>query len=316
MKLQRILKALVVTALILPFVRPLLAFPQQEPAFPGVPTKVVVSVEPRHGKEVPTVRAEDVVVSQGKQHDKVLAWQPVETPEIGVQLFIFIDDSLSATEIGTKLNDIRDFINAQPANVLIGIGYMRNGTAVIAQNPTNYHAQAAKALRLTFGDGGSSPSPYFALQDLLKRWRQTNSAREVIMVTDGIDRFWDGFGLDDPYLNSVIEEAQRGGVVVNALYARGGGHFGHSPFRINWGQSYLSELADATGGEAYYLGNDTPPSFRPYFKDLTERMSHQFLLTLEAQPGKKSGFERIKLSTEVPNVELVTQRQVYVPTGS
>jgi len=273
-------------------------------------------VEPRHGKQVPAVRKEDVTITQGKQRDKVLAWQSVLSPEVGAQVFVLIDDSLSSSEMGSKLNDIRDFISAQPVSVLVGIAYMRNGTALVAQNPTSEHALAAKALRLSIGDGGSSPSPYFALQDLLKRWPQSNSAREVIMITDGIDRFWDGVGLDDPYLNSAIEEAQRGGVVVNALYARGGGHFGHSPWMINWGQNYLSEMADATGGEAYYVGNDTPPSFRPYFTDLTERISHQFLLTFEAQPGKKSGFERIKLSTEVPNVELVTQRQVYVPIGS
>lgn len=292
------------------------AFSQQEPAFPGVRTQVVVSVEPRHGKDVPTVRGEDVAVMQGKQRDKVLAWQPVASPEVGAQILILIDDSLPANEIGTKLNDIREFINAQPANILCGIAYMRNGTALVVQNPTSNHAQAAKALRLTIGDAGASASPYFALQDLIKRWPETHSAREVVMITDGIDRFWDGVGLDDPYLNSAIEDAQRNGVVVNALYARGEGHFGHSPWRINWGQNYLSELADGSGGEAYYLANDTPPSFRPYFTDLTERISHQFLLTFEAQPGKKSGFERIKLSTEVPNAELVTQRQVHVPTGS
>jgi len=289
----------------------------QEPAFPGVPTKVVVSVEPRHGKkEVPNVRAEDVTVMQGKQRDKVSSWQRVDTPQVGAQVFILIDDGLSSSETGTKLNDIRDFINAQSANVLIGVAYMRNGTAVVAQNPTKDHRRTVKALRLTLGDPGASASPYFSLQDLLKRWPETNSAREVVMITDGIDRFWDGAGLDDPYLNSAIEQAQRGSVVVNAIYARGEGHFGHSPWRINWGQNYLSELADATGGEAYYLANDTPPSFQSYFKDLTERLSHQFVLTFEAQPGKKSGFERIKLSTEVPNAELVTQRQVYVAVGS
>jgi hypothetical protein len=315
MKLLQILRVFAVMALASSFSSGT-GFAQEQPAFPGVRTRVVVSVEPRHGKEVPPVRAEDPVVMQGKQHDKVLEWTPVLAPDVGVEVFILIDDSLSPTEIGTKLNDIRDFINAQPANVLIGIGYMRNGTAVIAQNPTNDHALSAKALRLTIGDGGASPSPYFALEDLLKRWSPANRAREVIMISDGIDRFWDGIGLDDPYLNSAIEQAQRGSVVVNALYARGEGHFGHSPWRINWGQNYLSELADATGGEAYYLGNDTAPSFQPYLKDLTERISHQFLLTFEAQPGKKSGFERIKLSTEVPNAELVTQRQVYVRSGS
>ncbi|PYX99009.1 MAG: hypothetical protein DMG64_16490 [Acidobacteria bacterium] len=314
MKLPQIWLTIVLT--VFSFSSSVPAFSQQEPAFPGVQSRVLVSVEPRHGKQVPAVRKEDVTITQGKQRDKVLAWQSVLSPEVGAQVFVLIDDSLSSSEMGSKLNDIRDFISAQPVSVLVGIAYMRNGTALVAQNPTSEHALAAKALRLSIGDGGSSPSPYFALQDLLKRWPQSNSAREVIMITDGIDRFWDGVGLDDPYLNSAIEEAQRGGVVVNALYARGGGHFGHSPWMINWGQNYLSEMADATGGEAYYVGNDTPPSFRPYFTDLTERISHQFLLTFEAQPGKKSGFERIKLSTEVPNVELVTQRQVYVPIGS
>jgi len=314
MKLPQIWLTIVLT--VFSFSSSVPAFSQQEPAFPGVQSRVLVSVEPRHGKQVPAVRKEDVTITQGKQRDKVLAWQSVLSPEVGAQVFVLIDDLLSSSEMGSKLNDIRDFISAQPVSVLVGIAYMRNGTALVAQNPTSEHALAAKALRLSIGDGGSSPSPYFALQDLLKRWPQSNSAREVIMITDGIDRFWDGVGLDDPYLNSAIEEAQRGGVVVNALYARGGGHFGHSPWMINWGQNYLSEMADATGGEAYYVGNDTPPSFRPYFTDLTERISHQFLLTFEAQPGKKSGFERIKLSTEVPNVELVTQRQVYVPIGS
>lgn len=288
----------------------------QESAFPGVPTKVVVSVEPRHGKDVPNIHAEDVTVMQGKQRDKVSSWQRVDTPDVGAQVFILIDDGLSSSEIGTKLNEIRDFINAQSGNVQIGVAYMRNGTALIAQDLTKDHSQATKALRLTLGDPGTNGSPYFALQDLVKRWPQSNAAREIVMITDGIDRLWDGAGLDDPYLNSAIEQAQRGSVVVNALYAHGEGHLGHSPWRINWGQNYLAELADATGGEAYYLGNDTPPSFRSYFTDLTERLSHQFVLTFEAQPEKKSGLERIKLSTEVPNAELVTQRQVYVAVGS
>ena len=230
MKLPQIWLTIVLT--VFSFSSSVPAFSQQEPAFPGVQSRVLVSVEPRHGKQVPAVRKEDVTITQGKQRDKVLAWQSVLSPEVGAQVFVLIDDSLSSSEMGSKLNDIRDFISAQPVSVLVGIAYMRNGTALVAQNPTSEHALAAKALRLSIGDGGSSPSPYFALQDLLKRWPQSNSAREVIMITDGIDRFWDGVGLDDPYLNSAIEEAQRGGVVVNALYARGGGHFGHSPWMI------------------------------------------------------------------------------------
>src|SRR5205807_1786505 len=177
-----------------------------EPPFPGVPTKIVVSVEPHHGKEVPDVRAQDVLVTQGKQRDKVVAWQPVS--QVGSQLFLLIDDSLSPSDLGTMLNDIASFINSQPANALVGVAYMRNGTAAIAQQLTGDHTKAAKALRLPIGDIAAGSSPYFALQDLLKRWPAANAAREVVMISDGIDRFWGGQDLNDPYLDSAIAEAQ------------------------------------------------------------------------------------------------------------
>ena len=290
----------------------LLAAGQQPPAFPGIPVKVLVTVEARHGKDVPDVRAQDVIVMQGKERDNVTSWQPVN--EIGTQLFVLIDDSLSSVDIGSKLRDIASFINSQPPNTLVGVAYMRNGTAMIAQQLTSNHAAASKALRLPIGEFSDS-SPYFSLQDLLKRWPETSAAREVVMISSGADPFWDGQDLNDPYLISAIEDAQKQGVVVNALYARGAGHLGHTFWRINWGQNFLSELADTTGGEAYFLGNESPVSFSPYFDEINQRMRHQFVLSFQAQPGKKSGFERVKLSTEVPNAELVAQEKVYVPVS-
>ena len=289
-----------------------LAVGQQESAFPGIPARVVVTVEARHGKEVPEVRAEDVAVMQGKQRDKVTSWQPVN--HVGMQLFLLVDDSLSSVDVGSKLRDIASFINSQPANTLVGVAYMRNGAALIAQQLTSDHAVAAKALRLPIGEVGGT-SPYFSLQDLLKRWPESSATREVVMISSGIDPLWDGHDLDDPYLNAAIEDAQKKSVVVNALYARAAGHGGHTFWRINWGQNFLSQLADATGGESYFLGNDSPVSFTPYFDELNQRMGHQFVLAFEAQPGKKSGLERIKLSTEVPNAELVAQQKVYVPVS-
>jgi hypothetical protein len=289
---------------------------QQEPAFPATPVTVIVAAEARHGKDVPQIRAEDVVVTQSKQRQKVIAWQPIASSPTGIQLFLLVDDSLSTSDVGSKLNDIRSFITSQPATVQVGVAYMRNGGALIAQNLTADHAQAAKALRLPTGDSGASASPYFSLQDLLKHWPQGSNAREVIMITDGIDGYWDSNSLDDPYVNSAIEQALRQAVVVNAIYARGDGHVGHPLWRINSGQTFLSEVADATGGEAYYLANDSPVSFTPYFNDVTERMKHQYLLTFDAQPGRKSGFQPIKVSTEVPNVDLVAPNRVYVSAGS
>lgn len=287
-------------------------FAQNEPAFPPVTTKMIVTAEPHHGKTVPDIQVGDVIVTQDKQRDKVLAWQPINSQQATTQLIVMIDDSLSSVDIGSKLGEVRSFIESQPASVQTGVAYMRNGTAVIAQNLTTDHAQAAKALRIPIGEPGASASPYFSLQDLLKRWPEGSAARQVIMITNGIDPYWDNTSLDDPYVNSVIDLAQRQGVVVYSIYARGVGHFGHTLWRTTIGQSLLSELADATGGEAYYLAGDSPVSFTPYFDEINERSQHQYLLTFEAQPGKKAGLQRVKLSTEIHGVELVGQQRVYV----
>jgi hypothetical protein len=132
------------------------------------------------------------------------------------------------------------------------------------------------------------------------------------MITDGVDPFWGGPDLDDPYVQGALVDAQRSHTVVSSIYARSAGHFGHSYFRTMLGQSFLSELADATGGEAYYLANDSPVSFVPYFNQLDQHLQNEYLLTFEAQPGKKAGLQRVKLSIEVPNAELVGPTAVWV----
>jgi hypothetical protein len=195
----------------------------------------------------------------------------------------------------------------------IGIAYMQNGIAQVMQNLNSDHTLAAKALRLPLGSPGANASPYFSLGDLIKRWPENPERREVIMVTDGIDRYW-GSGPDDAYVDTVIEQAQRAGVIVYAIYTPGEGHYGHSYWRTYWGQNYLSQLADETGGEGYYLTGSAPPvSFTPYLSDVSRKLNNQYLLTFIAKPQKKAGMERIKLQTEVPNAELVSADRVYVP---
>ena len=164
--------------------------------------------------------------------------------------------------------------------------------------------QAAKALRLPLGDAGASGSPYFSLVDLIKRWPEGPVRREILMVSDGIDRFGGG-GPSNPYVDSAIEEAQRAGVIIYSIYSPGMGHYGHSFWRMNWGQNYLSQISDETGGESYYLGFGAPVSFAPYLDDLNHRLTRQYLLTFLAKPERKAGFQQFKLRTEVPNAELV-----------
>ena len=107
----------------------------QQASSTGVPVHMVVTVEPRHGSNVPVINREDVMVYQGRDRAKVTDWLPLQGEHAGLQLFILIDDAAN-TSLGSQLEDIRQFINAQPSTTAIGVAYMRNGTADILQNLT------------------------------------------------------------------------------------------------------------------------------------------------------------------------------------
>ena len=284
-----------------------------QPATNGVPVQMVVTVEAHHGSDVPSVSASDVMVMEGKDRDRVTDWVPAQGEHAGLELFILIDDSASR-DISLQFGDIRKFIDEQPSSAQIGVAYMQNGIARVAQNLTNDHAAADKALRLPMGVRGGNASPYFALSDLMKRWPKSDNRREVLIVSDGIDLYYGSGDLQDPYLSAAIEDVQKGGVQVSAIYSPGVGHSGHSYWQTYWGQMYLAELADRTGGEAYYIGMTGPPvAFAPYLKDLANRLNHQYVLTFVAKPEKKAGLRKVKIRTEVPNAELVAPDQVFVP---
>lgn len=285
----------------------------QEPtSSAGVPVHTVITVEARHGKDIPVIYREDVRVFQGHDRDQVTGWLPLKGDHAALELFLLLDDA-SDTSLGSQLEDLRRFINAQPATTAISVGYMRNGTVDIVQNLTTDHASAAKALRLPLGSVGAYASPYLSVVDLIKRWPESPVRREILMISNGIDPL--GGGPSNPYLDSAIEQAQRAGIIVYTIYATGVGHYGHSFWRFNWGQNNLSRLADETGGEAYFQGFGTPIAFAPYLEDLTNKLDHQYVLTFLAKAGKKAGFQRVKLQTEVPNAELVVPDRVYVPAG-
>jgi hypothetical protein len=250
-----------------------------------------------------------VIVYEGHDPDKVTNWIPLQGDLAGLELFIVLDDGLS-TSVGSQLGDLQKFISAQPATTAIGIGYMRDGTVLVAQDPTTDHARAAKALRIPIGARGISASPYLSIADLIKKWPARQERREILMISDGVDSLYGG-GPDNMYVDQAVEAAQKAGVIVFSIYAGGAGHFGHSFWRTNWGQNYESQLSDQTGGESYYQGLGSPVSFTPYLQDLAQKLNHQYLLEFAAKPEKKAGLAKIKLTTEVPNAELVAADKFY-----
>jgi hypothetical protein len=277
-----------------------------------VPVHLLATVEPLEGKEVPAVNREDIMALKGHDRLRVTEWLPLQGDNSGLELFLLVDDAASSS-FGTYMGELRRFIKSQRAATSIGVAYMRNGTVFIAQNLTTDHAAAAKALRLPLGFASAGGSPYLSLNDLIKRWPADSERHEVLMLTSGADRLG-GSGPLNPYLDTAIENAQRAGIAVYSIYTRGIGGFWRRFGGINWGQTYLAQLSQDTGGEAYYFLSSAPPvSFEPYLQDLAERLAHQYLLTFLAKPGPKAEFQSVKLTTEVPNARIVSAGKVYVP---
>jgi len=282
----------------------------------GGPTaRMTVSAETRSGTALPSITLKDVRVTEGrgKDLDPVVSWIPAQGDHAGLELLVAIDDG-SSWDLGTHLNELRTFIQEQPATTLIGVGYMRYGMVEMAQNFTADHAAASKALRMPMGIAGFSGSPYFALQDLMKHWpaNNMNPRHEVLLITSGIDPYYSG-GLMNPYVAQAISDLQRGDVVVYSIYEPGSGHAGHNFWRINMGQSYLSEVSEETGGESYYIGIAPAVSFSPYLVELTHQLQHQYLLAFTPKPQKKSGLQPVHVSTELSGFDLVAADKVYVP---
>jgi hypothetical protein len=285
--------------------------PQTGPAG-AVPVSMVVSVEAKRSGEVPTISREDVRVYQGKDRVQVTAWVPLQGDKAELELYVLIDDAAD-TNIALQYDDVRQFMNAQPATTAIAVGYIRFGTVEIVQKLTKDHAQAGKALRLPMGVGAGIGSPYVSVEDLIKHWPESAPRHEILMLTSGIDQLQSG--PSDLYLLRAIEQAQQAGVQVHGIYASTGGHFGHSFWRVNWGQNDLSQLAEETGGESYFQNFQTPIAFSPFLEQIADRLKHQYRLTFLAKPEKKASYQRVRLETEVPNAELVGADRVFVPAA-
>ena len=283
-----------------------------------VPVRVSVTPNVGTNKRMPQINPEDIVVKQGKQRLPVTEWIPAQGERAGLELFILIDDA-SNSRLGSNLDELRAFINAQPPTTSVGVGYMRNATVQIVQDVTTDHAAAAQALRLPLGSAGAYGSPYLSVTDLMKRWPETQNRREVVMVTDGIDRARRGLHSrgfsNNPDVDSAGRVALRTGTIIHSIYAPGSGHLRHNYWAATNGQLGLAKLSDTTGGESFFLGLQSPVSFKPYLDDLQKALDNRYWLSFSAKPGTKAGLQYVTLTTEIAGVEFSAPDAVWVPAA-
>lgn len=329
MKKRKIKQALLGTVLVVAMTGQI-TNAQQKPTPGTVQVHVVITDTAIGDGELPRLQQDEVKVKQGRTFLQVTQLIPAQGDNAALQLMVLIDDTLNSS-VGNNLTDLKEFIKAQPPSTVIAIGYMSNATVNVVQNFTPDHELAAKAVRLPRGVFSTMDSPYLSLISVVKGWPQQKVRREVLMVTDGIDRLrgekptaaqlGPGFGPEPIYhsmptisqdATSASEISQRYNVIVHSLYSPGVGRAGRSSWDLQLGLSGLTKIADETGGECYSLGTSLLVSFKPYLERLQKTLDNQYYLVFLAVPKKKAGFQRVRIETELPNSEILSPDNVWV----
>ena len=312
LKSRHIFSSLLILAVLMASVFP--AHAQNQPTSPNnVSVTTYVTVLGPKYTAPPALSKADVNVDEGKQKREVTNWIPAQGDKAGLLLAIVIDDA-DLTDVASQLGDLRNFVTAQPKTTNIGVFYASNGTIQTASQFNQDHEAVAKTLRMPLGYTGAYSSIYLSVMNLIKGWPATGARREILLIADGIDRFRGDYPLS-PDVDATVDNAQKAGIMIHTLFANGVGRAGRNSFRVSLGQSNLSRISDATGGESFFQGFQTPVSFSPFLQQLDMVLKNQYWLSYATERSKKAKGElrKFRVRTEQKEVELSSADRIFVP---
>jgi hypothetical protein len=278
--------------------------------------QAVITVLPAHDKEVPAnLTQQDLTIKVNGKDSTITNFTPLRGANSPVELVVVMDSG-ARTTLGTQLGEIQDFVKSLPPDAKVTLGYMENGVTRLSGPLTTDHNAALKGLHIPAGFVGEDASPYFCLSNLAKNWPSNDrtARREVVMVSDGIDPYYRGVDLDDPYMDAAISDSVRSGVVVYSIYWENKGRFSRTLWGNTIGQNLLLQVTQATGGNSYWEGLGNPVSFQPYFRDIQRRLQNQYEVSFTA-PVKKAEVANLKLKVNGISGKVDAPGEVYVGRG-
>ncbi len=226
-----------------------------------------------------------------------------------LELFMVIDDAANANDdFSSRLQELRHFVTTQPDSVSIGVAYIQNGTLQVVENPTTDHQLAAAALR---APAGSEPgNPYSALSDLVQHWVSNSVSREIVLVGTQIDDSASEGG-SCANAETAIEDAQRAGVIVYAVYSPVT-NVSQKFSKLDAGRVDLGQVAYQTGGEAYLMGRRPTDTIEPFLADISEHLGNRYLVKFRLTPNTGSGLQPVNVTAGSADQELMTPDKVWV----
>jgi hypothetical protein len=280
----------------------------QEPAVEGpVPTTALITLEVKKG----VTPDPSMLKLQVDRHDSPITAVTPVTPA-AAQVAILIDDGVR-TSFGSQMDEFKQFILGLPQGTKVLVGYMQNGTVRSEGGFSTDREAVASQLHITTSIPGIDASPYFCLSEFVKHWPSNDpGARFVLMITNGVDPYNGRPSItnqDSPNVEAAQNDAQRAGVAVYSIYYGGAGIRGGS-FS---GQSYLEQVAEATGGMSFYQGTITPPSLAPYLDRFTKAIAESYSLRFMVSntKEKRGSLTQIKVTSSQPGVKVHAPQSVH-----
>lgn len=268
-----------------------------------VPTQALVNVD---AKSRPPASASAVTVEVNGRKAPLSAWTPVMPA--GAEVVLLIDDGLRES-VGREMGNLQQFVRTLAPGIEVMIGYMQYGTVETAQPFTADHESAATRIHLPAGIVDMSASPYVCISDFVKSWpneaggsssasstsssasgggaSSLHKARFLLVLTNGVDPYNGSTSVmnqGSPYVDAAVEDAQRAGVVVSAIYFTDAGMFGG--MTENSGQDYLNQIAEETGGINYWQGIGNPVSTAPFLAAFQHAISETYVASFIAPVGR------------------------------
>jgi hypothetical protein len=282
-----------------------------QPAHPaGTPAEVVVTVGHYFSQIPPTLTRDDLIVTQDSEALVVTNLIPLRGDRAGLELFVIVDNC-SNCEPGSKFEELRRFIDAQPPTTAVGVASIDGGRLNLLVYPTPDRARAVKALSVPAG--GKPSSPFDAVAELIQNWPQTTSRRAVLLISNGIDPATNELFLSRS-AETALETAQRAGVTFYAIYHPSADYTTTDWSKLHAGQVLLAHVANETGGESYFVGFGPLPSFGPMLADLSDHLKNSYLLRfLAIAAGGPGALQEISVKSKVPDVDVMAPLRVWIP---
>jgi hypothetical protein len=276
-----------------------------------VPARMIVTMGHHFGNEPPLLTANDLTVTQNDRPLTITSLTPLRGGHADLELYVLVDNC-STCQAGPQFVELCEFIDAQPSTTSVGLAYIWNGQLQLAVNPTPDHSRSIKALSLP--EGGKPSSPYDALADLIKGWKQGSSRRAVLMISTGIDPAeTDPDSAQSKSAEAALEAAERGDVTVYAIYHPSADYLTMDFSKILAGQVQLAHVASDSGGEAYFLNFGPLLSLAPFLADMNQHLANQYLLEFLAHRGSSSGeLQHIQVESKIPKLDLMTPVKVVI----